>query len=287
LKQQEKVMVANLKLVANSTWHEESKATLDSVANKNNKNIDELSLNTASIFNAADETTPSYRMLAIVVAAHLVILAAILTSKPDVAVISKVITPMTVSLVNTPSADEQLLKPEVIPQQPEVIEIPKKQEQKVKQTRENTQQPAKELATTKPEVNVPVEQPVMAEAAVSENPIKAEQPAQVVEASAKIEAVAEPAIEPPRFGAAYLNNPAPTYPPVSRRFGEQGRVLLRVLVSENGLAQSVQLDSSSGFEKLDRAAIEAVKKWSFIPAKRSNQPVSAYVLVPVKFSLSS
>jgi protein TonB len=194
---------------------------------------------------------------------------------------------MTVSLVNTPSADEQQLKPEIIPQQPEVIEIPKKQEQKVKQTRENTEQPAKELATTKPEVNVPVEQPVMAEAAVSENPIKAEQPAQVVEAPAKVDAVAEPAVEPPRFGAAYLNNPAPTYPPVSRRFGEQGRVLLRVLVSENGLAQSVQLDSSSGFEKLDRAAIEAVKKWSFIPAKRSNQPVSAYVLVPVKFSLSS
>lgn len=275
-------MVANLKLVANSTWHEESKTTLDSVANKN---IDELLIKPA--FNETGETTPSYRMLAIVVTAHLAILAAILTSKPDVAVISKVITPMTVSLVNTPSADEQLLKPEVIPQQPEVIEIPKKQEQKIKQTRENTEQPAKELATTKPEVNVPVEQPVMAEAAVSENSIKAEQPAQVVEAPAKIEAVAETVIEPPRFGAAYLNNPAPTYPPVSRRFGEQGRVLLRVLVSENGLAQSVQLDSSSGFEKLDRAAIEAVKKWSFIPAKRSNQPVSAYVLVPVKFSLSS
>lgn len=275
-------MVANLKLVANSTWHEESKETLDSVANKN---IDELLIKPA--FNETGETIPSYKMLAIVVTAHLVILAAILTSKPDVAVISKVITPMTVSLVNTPSADEQLLKPEVIPQQPEVIEIPKKQEQKVKQTRENTQQPAKELATTKPEVNVPVEQPVMAEAAVSENPIKAEQPVHVTEAPAKVDAVAEPAVEPPRFGAAYLNNPAPTYPPVSRRFGEQGRVLLRVLVSENGLAQSVQLDSSSGFEKLDRAAIEAVKKWSFIPAKRSNQPVSAYVLVPVKFSLSS
>jgi protein TonB len=284
LKQQEKVMVANLKLVANSTWHEESKATLDSVAYKN---IDEISLNSASILNAADETTPSYRMLAVVITAHLVILAGILTSRPDVPVISKVITPMTVSLVNIPSTDELQQIPEAMPQQPEVIEIPKKQEQKVKQTRENTQQPAKELATAKPEVNVPVEQPVMAEAAVSESPIKAEQPVQVVEAPKKIEAVAEIAIEPPRFGAAYLNNPAPAYPPVSRRFGEQGRVLLRVLVSENGLAQSVQLDSSSGYEKLDRAAIEAVKKWSFIPAKRSNQPVSAYVLVPVKFSLSS
>jgi protein TonB len=281
-------MVANLKLVADSTWHEESKATLDSVANKNNKNIDELSLNSASIFNAADETVPSYRMLAIVVAAHLVILAGILTSRPDVPVISKVITPMTVSLVNMPSSDEPQLKPETIPQQPEVQEIPKKQEQqKVKQIQEKAELPVKELVTTKAVVNTPVETPVMAEAAASENPIQAEQPVQVAEAPAKIAAVAEPAIEPPRFGAAYLNNPAPTYPPVSRRFGEQGRVLLRVLVSENGLAENVQLDSSSGYEKLDRAAIEAVKKWSFVPAKRSNQPVSAYVLVPVKFSLSS
>lgn len=278
-------MVANLKLVANSTWHEEKQVTLDSVANKN---IDELLLKPDFILDTADETAPSYKMMTIVTAAHLVILAAILSASQDVPVINKVMTPMTVSLVNMPSSDEPQLKPEAIPQQPKVIEVPKKQQQqKVKQIQEKTELPAKELAATKPVVNTPVEQPVMTEAVVSENPIKAEQPVQPVEAPAKIEAVAEPAIEPPRFGAAYLNNPPPAYPSVSRRSGEQGRVLLRVLVSENGLAESVQLDSSSGYEKLDRAAIEAVKKWSFVPAKRSNQPVSAYVLVPVKFSLSS
>lgn len=275
-------MVANLKLVANSTWHEDRTATLDSVVYKN---TDALSLTSA--FNATDEEAPSYKMLAMVIAAHLVILAAILTSKLDAPAINEVMTPMTVSLVNMPSLEESQLKPETIPQQPEVVEVPKKQEQKVKPIRELSELPAKELATTKTVVNEPVAQPVVAEAAVSENPIKAEQPARVTEVPAKIEATAEPVVEPPKFGAAYLNNPAPTYPPVSRRSGEQGRVLLRVLVSENGLAESVQLDSSSGYEKLDRAAIEAVKKWSFVPAKRSNQPVSAYVLVPVKFSLSS
>jgi protein TonB len=285
LKQQEKVMVANLKLVANSTWHAEKQVTLDSGANRN---IDELSLNGASILNSTVENVPSYRMLAIVTAAHLVILAAILSAKQDVPVVNKIMTPMMVSLVNMPSADEPQLKPEPAPQQPEVIKIPKKQaQQKVRQMQEKTELPAKELATIKPVVNTPVEQPVMTETAVSENPIKAEQPVQTIEAPAKIEAVVEPAIEPPRFGAAYLNNPPPAYPSVSRRSGEQGRVLLKVLVSENGLAESVQLDSSSGHEKLDRAAIEAVKKWSFVPAKRSNQPVSAYVLVPVNFSLSS
>ena len=282
-------MVANLKLVANSTWHAEKQVTLDSGANRYaNRNIDELSLNGTSILNASDENAPSYRMLAIVIAAHLVILAAILSAKQDVPVVNKVMTPMMVSLVNMPSADKPQLKPEPVAQQPAVIKIPKKQaQQKVRQTQEKTELPAKELATSKPVVNTPVERPVMTEAAVSENQIKAEQPVQTIEAPEKIEAVAEPVIEPPRFGAAYLNNPPPAYPSVSRRSGEQGRVLLRVLVSENGLAESVQLDSSSGHEKLDRAAIEAVKKWSFVPAKRSNQPVSAYVLVPVNFSLSS
>jgi protein TonB len=97
----------------------------------------------------------------------------------------------------------------------------------------------------------------------------------------------EPVIEPPKFGVAYLNNPAPSYPPLSRRLGEEGRVLLRVLVSSKGDADTVDLEDSSGFSKLDEAAIKAVKKWRFVPAKRSNQPISAYVLVPVKFSLES
>lgn len=271
-------MVANLKLVANSTWHEARIATPDLVSKKN---VDDLTFNFASISNAADEAVPSYKMLATVILAHLVILAAALTSRPDVQVVEKVMSPMTVSLISTPSQDEA----QVMPQQPQVVEIPKKQEQKVKQTRALSEMPATEQATSNAVVSEPAELPVVAEEAVSESPIKTEQAVHVAEAPAKVEA--EPVTEPPKFGAAYLNNPAPTYPSLSRRSGEQGRVLLRVLVSENGLAESVQLDSSSGYEKLDRAAIEAVKKWSFIPAKRSNQPVSAYVLVPVKFSLSS
>ena len=273
-------MAANLRLVENSIWLNEEKKTPEPISKKN---VDDLLLISNVSFNKIEDTAPSYKMLAMVISAHIIVLAAILTSRPDIQVIEKVMTPMTVSLVNTPSSDET----QVMPEQPEVVDVPKKQEQKVKQTRELSELPAKELATAKAVVNAPAEVPVMAEAAASENPIKAEQAVQVAEAPVKVEAVAEPAVEPPKFGAAYLNNPAPTYPPVSRRYGEQGRVLLRVLVSENGLAESVQLDSSSGYEKLDRAAIEAVKKWSFIPAKRSNQPVSAYVLVPVKFSLSS
>jgi protein TonB len=97
--------------------------------------------------------------------------------------------------------------------------------------------------------------------------------------------VEEPKIEPPRFGVAYLNNPAPAYPTISRRLGEQGRVMLKVLVNAGGDPDSVVLDTSSGSDRLDQAAIDAVKKWRFVPAKRNGQALSAYVLVPVKFSL--
>ena len=116
-------------------------------------------------------------------------------------------------------------------------------------------------------------------------PVEAKAP--VVAEAPKVEPQPEPVIEPPKFGVAYLQNPAPNYPASSRRAGEEGRVLLRVLVTANGSAETVDLENSSGFEKLDEAAIKAVKKWRFVPAKRSNQAISAYVLVPVKFSLES
>ena len=49
------------------------------------------------------------------------------------------------------------------------------------------------------------------------------------------------------------DNPAPRYPPLSRRMGEQGRVLLRVHVSTGGSAMEVALHKTSGFDRLDRA----------------------------------
>ena len=276
-------MAANLRLVANTTWPVEEKTVLAPDAAKK---LDQYLLASAIDFNPVNDSKPAYRMLTMVIAVHAAVLAGMLISSTEVNVPEKPITPMTVSLVNDPSMTEPKIEPVAEPEQPKLVVV-KKQKPVLKESQQQRVQPAIETASNQTVVSEPVAQPVMAEAAASDNPVKAELPAHVAEAPAKVEAVAEPVVEPPKFGAAYLNNPAPAYPSVSRRFGEQGRVLLRVLVSENGLAQSVQLDSSSGYEKLDRAAMEAVKKWSFIPARRSNQPVSAYVLVPIKFSLNS
>lgn len=100
-------------------------------------------------------------------------------------------------------------------------------------------------------------------------------------------APAPPQVVPPQFDAAYLDNPIPAYPPLSRRLGEQGRVMLRVYVAPDGTAHSVEVRQSSGSLRLDRAAKEAVERWKFTPARRGSEPIGAWVVVPVKFSLSS
>jgi protein TonB len=94
-------------------------------------------------------------------------------------------------------------------------------------------------------------------------------------------------IVPPRFDADYLQNPPPVYPAPSRRAGEQGRVLLRVVVRPDGTAQSVELRQSSGSQRLDEAALEAVRRWRFVPARQGSVPISAAVIVPIVFSLES
>lgn len=96
---------------------------------------------------------------------------------------------------------------------------------------------------------------------------------------------APPPVVPPRFNADYLQNPAPHYPPLARRMGEQGRVVLRVLVSPAGLPERIELKSSSGSPRLDESALEAVKRWKFTPARQGEQPVPAWVLVPISFTL--
>ena len=93
------------------------------------------------------------------------------------------------------------------------------------------------------------------------------------------------AVSEPRFDAAYLDNPAPTYPALSRRIGEEGRVVLRVFVDASGRANEVQIKSSSGSPRLDQAAQDTVARWKFFPAQRGAEAIGAWVLVPIVFNL--
>ncbi len=83
----------------------------------------------------------------------------------------------------------------------------------------------------------------------------------------------------------YLNNPAPTYPAASRAAREEGVVILEVAVTEQGRAASVRLHRSSGHSRLDEAAISAVERWRFSPARVGGIAVSTEVHVPVRFRL--
>lgn len=89
----------------------------------------------------------------------------------------------------------------------------------------------------------------------------------------------------PSNNAAYLSNPAPRYPDVARRSGEQGTVTLRVRVARDGIALEVAVEKSSGSPHLDAAALEAVKAWRFTPARRGAEAVESWMLVPIVFRL--
>jgi protein TonB len=90
---------------------------------------------------------------------------------------------------------------------------------------------------------------------------------------------------PPTFDAAYLSNPKPAYPSMSRRLGEEGRVTLWVMVEADGLPSKVEVRTGSGHARLDQAAVDAVRNWKFVPARRGSEPVSASVIVPMSFTL--
>lgn len=94
-----------------------------------------------------------------------------------------------------------------------------------------------------------------------------------------------PAHTLPRFDADYLSNPPPHYPPLSRRKGEEGRVQLRVLVDAGGRPSQIELKTSSGSQRLDQAAQEAVWRWQFVPARRGEEAIAAWVMVPIIFTL--
>ncbi|MBB1075871.1 energy transducer TonB [Rhodoferax sp. 4810] len=86
--------------------------------------------------------------------------------------------------------------------------------------------------------------------------------------------------------AAYLSNPAPIYPTSARQQGVEGTVQLRVLVNASGQASVVQVARSAGANALDQAAVQAVRRWRFQPARRNGAAISAWVQVPIRFKLN-
>lgn len=135
--------------------------------------------------------------------------------------------------------------------------------------------PPEKSITLPPEPAVPVPVPAIAPAPVPvPSPVK-------VEAGETHEAP----VTPPRIDASRLNNPAPAYPSISRQWGEEGTVLLELLVLADGRVTDVKIKTSSGYPRLDRSALDAVKRWRYKPAQRDGVAIDYRYLQPITFSL--
>ena len=199
--------------------------------------------------------------MAVAVALHAVAGAALLTYEPARSALLTV-APIMVSLVTPPRQETKQAEPPTPPKPKPVVKPQPK--------------PPEPL----PVITAPVETPSPSPIVVPPPPPPPPEPAPVV--------VAPPApvvITAPIFAADYLDNPPPPYPSLARRAGEQGRVVLRVLVNPRGNADEVEIRTSSGHRRLDESARETVRRWRFVPAKRGDDPVPAWVLIPISFRL--
>jgi len=145
-------------------------------------------------------------------------------------------------------------------------------------------QPVVEKPKPKPK---PKPEPIMQAPPVPTTPVQAAAPAPTPPAEPK-PAPAPPAPAPisePRVDASQKNNPAPVYPLLSRRFKEQGKVVLELRVEADGSVSELRVKTSSGYPRLDKAALDAVKRWRFIPAKQGGVPIAYWYTQPIVFSL--
>lgn len=157
-----------------------------------------------------------------------------------------------------------------------------------------------EVAAQQPEIVAPepmVQTPTAPSIAVADQP-SPPQPVAVQAtpsaAPAAAAAIAAPAtasppaaITPPSYNAKHLNNPAPRRSAASIRAGEAGKVVLRVMVTPQGRPAEIKVTQSSGFDRLDDAALAAVRKWRFVPAEQAGQPVASWVTFPITFTIKS
>lgn len=92
-------------------------------------------------------------------------------------------------------------------------------------------------------------------------------------------------VEPEFVQARIVKHSEPPYPTGSIRASEEGTVMLNVFVGSDGRVSDVRVATSSGYQRLDSAAMKEVRTWRFAPATRGGQAISAWVNVPVKFEL--
>jgi protein TonB len=155
-----------------------------------------------------------------------------------------------------PAPQPQQKVPPPAPRQPQVQPTPAPV-----LTRDTTPAPTAPVVAANP---VPVALPPIAPAPAAPAPARVELPSSVADS---------------------LNNPPPPYPALSKRLREEGKVVVRVLIGIDGLPKEAKVVQSSGYERLDNAAYNAVMGWRYVPGKRGGVPTAMNFDVPLIFEL--
>lgn len=130
---------------------------------------------------------------------------------------------------------------------------------------------------------------------VAESPSSPSSPAVPSAPALTAPVAAAPASPPPppatprtiTSGIQYLQAPAPEYPSAARRMGEEGQVVMRVLVNERGRPERAEVQTSSGSSRLDDAARRAVLRAVFKPHIEDGRPIAVFAVIPIRFQLDS
>jgi protein TonB len=203
----------------------------------------------------------SVSLFLLVLMVHLSLIAAVVSqsSEPQAKPIEKTIEGVIVPAPVAPQPE----KPKPKPVQPEPVKKPKPKALKQKAAAKKAEASPKALSAPEP----------VAQAANNKAVAKTSEP--------------EPQTTPPVASANKALNKAPLYPTLSRRLKEQGTVYLQVLVLKNGKVGQLKLKQSSGFSRLDQAALNAVRGWTYQPAVKLGQPIDYWFVQPVVFNLNS
>ncbi|WP_370262969.1 energy transducer TonB [Limnobacter sp.] len=193
--------------------------------------------------------------------------------------------------VTPPSVAGVLVAPEPkpVPPPPQPVQAPPpppKPAPKPRPEPKPTPKPAAKPAPEPPPAPTTTAQPTPTAPVQTAKPVP-ESPAAPTAPTAPTAPAAPAPVTPPRTDAAHLNNPAPQYPALSRRLGEQGRVLLDVYILPDGSVGDIKLNTSSGHARLDNAALAAVKTWKYVPARRGDQAIAFWYVQPVSFVLNN
>jgi protein TonB len=185
-------------------------------------------------------------------------------------------------------SSQPALKPALLPPQPKAL--PKMRQESKPQAAppvSSQMQPPVQNQTAPSELApvVPITSPVSATAPIAAASATLASAVHSGNLTNHLKSSATGLVVPPSTNADYPNNAPPSYPRVSKRLGEQGTVLIHVLISTEGRAEKAEILTSSGHARLDETALTTVKTWRFVPGTRNGVPEAMWFNVPVRFVL--